>query len=52
MKPIRHRSAIHDYYAVETTTGERVWLAVPHGTPTKTVRLPKPRTRRVALAAA
>jgi hypothetical protein len=38
MKPIRHRSAIHDYYAVETTTGERVWLAVPHGTPTKTVR--------------
>jgi hypothetical protein len=34
----RHRILDHDLYRVETRAGERVWLEVPRGTPTRVVK--------------
>ena len=49
----RHRILDHDLYRVETRGGERVWLEIPRGTPTRvrTTRLPQSRRAPVAVAA-
>ena len=46
----RHSILDHDLYRVETRDGERVWLEVPRGTPTRVVT-PKLRPSRPRAAA-